>query len=479
MGSLLAMLAGLVSFPLFTRIFSVEEYGLLSLIASALLILVAVAKLGVQHSIVRFYAEAAVAKAGSGLAQFYSTVFFGLAASGLAASVLWAVSSQLIAAERWSDPRIRGLLLLTAGLVFIRAVDSGLANILRAQQRSLAFNVYLVVKRYSILGAVLVTIFHLLPGLKGFYVATIAVEALAVVALMLFMRRTCRFSIAQFSLPRYRAMLAFGIPMIAYEVGGTIFAIGDRFVIQHLLGEGAVGIYSAAYGVCEYVQLILLGAVGQAIVPMYMRIWEEKGEAEVRDFVQKSLYYYVMIGAAVVAGLAAVDAELLTLLASEKYRVGASVIPYIIASMVVGGAGAMLNVGLHIHKQTRTLAVLVALCAVLNIVLNVILIPWYGIEGSAAATLLSGLVLCALALSASNRSLRIALPWRAFAKFPLLSILMFLAVREVTFADKVVTLFAKCVVGALVYMALVLIFDRATRVEIAGVLRKWRAGSSR
>lgn len=473
-GSFLATLAGLVSFPVFTRLFSVEEYGLMSLISASLLILVGLAKLGVQHSIVRFYAEAVAPNRSASLTSFYSTVFFGLATTGLLASLLWAVASQLIPAERWSDPRVRHLLLLTAGLVFIRTADSALVNILRAQERSFAYNVYVVVKRYALLGTILVTVFYLVPGLDGFYAGTIAVETLAVLALFVFMRRTCQISLSAFSLPKYRAMLAFGIPMIAFEVFGITLASGDRFVIQHLLGEEAVGIYSAAFNLCEYIQLVLLASVGQAIVPMYMRLWEEKGESEVRRFVQDSLYYYIMLGAAVVAGLAAVSVELLIVLASEKYRAGATVMPYVIAGMVVGGASSMIGAGLNIHKQTLIRAALVTLCAVLNIVFNVLLVPRFGIAGSAMASLLSYVLLAVLTLVVSNRSLPITLPWAALAKFPLLALAMYLAIQPLVFPSAVVSLLAKTALGAVLYLVLVVAFDRTARLTAAKVLQRLR-----
>ena len=55
--SVLVTLAGLVSFPILTRILDVGEYGVMNLIATALSLMVGVAKLGMQHSTLRFYSE--------------------------------------------------------------------------------------------------------------------------------------------------------------------------------------------------------------------------------------------------------------------------------------------------------------------------------------------------------------------------------------------------------------------------------------
>ena len=462
-GSALVTLAGLISFPIFTRLFKVEEYGLMGLISASLLLLVGIAKLGVQHSIVRFYGEILVGKREATPAAFYSTVLAGQAGTGIAASILCAALSLLVPAGWWSDSRVKGLLLLTAILVFIRATDSAMVNILRAQERSAAFNVYAVIKRYASLAAVLIVIFYLLPGLNGFYSGTILVEAVAACSLFLYLRGACRFSLSAFSPPLYRAMLAFGIPMIGYELGGIILAVGDRFVIQNLLGGEALGLYAAAYNLCEYVQTILLASVGQAIVPMYVRLWEQKGEGEMRRFVEAALHYYVMLGAAIVAGLAAVAPELLAVLASEKYLRGAAIIPYVAGGMVLGGAMSIFGAGINIHKQTRILMVLVVGCAALNLGLNVLLIPHLGIEGAAVATLVSYACLAGLTYAVSNRLLPIALPWAAIVKFMLLALLMYWVVKQVAFATAWLTLAARVLIGATSYAVLVLLFDRLTR----------------
>ncbi|NMC73322.1 MAG: oligosaccharide flippase family protein, partial [Geobacteraceae bacterium] len=78
-GQAAILAAGFLSFPILTRIFSVGEYGLMSLVTTTLFIAVAVVKFGIPNSIVRFYAEY---RAADRLPSFFSTLF--LALSGFA-----------------------------------------------------------------------------------------------------------------------------------------------------------------------------------------------------------------------------------------------------------------------------------------------------------------------------------------------------------------------------------------------------------
>ncbi|GIK82824.1 MAG: polysaccharide biosynthesis protein [Alphaproteobacteria bacterium] len=462
-GSLLVTLAGLISFPIFTRIFSVAEYGVLNLVSSTLLILIGVAKLGLQHSVIRFYAEAGAPSGNFTPSQYFSTVVLGMGAAGALVMLCWAGISQLIPAHLWGDERIPHLLLLTAVLIPVRVLDSGMSNILRAMERSGWLTLYNVLRKYGGLGIILATVFYVLPGLDGFYAGTILAETLAVVVLGWLMLRRQPISRREFSPELYRGMLVFGIPMIAYELGALLLNFGDRYVIQAMLGGTALGHYSASYNLAEYVQMIIVASFGQAVVPMFTKLWEEKGEAATRSFIERALHFYCMIGVAVVFGLAAVGEDVLVLLASEKYRAGAVVIPWIIAATVIDGGATLLGAGLFIRKQTRILMFIVVSCAVLNVVLNVVLIPHFGILGAAIATLASYVVLTVAMLVIGRSRLRIAFPWRALLKFLALGLVMFVSVSSVDTGEPLLSLFVKVLTGVAVYSALVLAFDQRGR----------------
>ena len=70
---------------------------------------------------------------------------------------------------------------------------------------------------------------------------------------------------AEFSRPLYLELLRFGVPMmIGYELSGIVLSVGDRYVIEGLLGEAPLGLYGAAYNLCQYVQALVIASVGQA-----------------------------------------------------------------------------------------------------------------------------------------------------------------------------------------------------------------------
>jgi O-antigen/teichoic acid export membrane protein len=462
-GSFLVTLASVISFPIFTRTFSVAEYGALNLISSALLLWVGVGKLGIQQSIVRFHAEIAAGTRPLSESAYISTILIGMLCTGLAATAGLALVSFVIPAAWWGNDVVAKLILPVSLLVVLRVLDSGVSNLVRAQQRSITFVIYNVGRKYATLAVILVIMFNFVPQLPGFYLGTFIAEAVAIILLVAYIIKKDRVSFAGFSPETLRAMIAFGIPMIAFEISGIVLSLGDRYVIQTMIGGEALGQYAAAYNLCEYLQIMLMASFAQAVLPIYLRIWEEKGIEETRIFVQRALRLYIAVGTAVVAGMTAVGADILTLLASDKYLAGAVVIPYVVAGMLIDGVIPIIGAGIYIHKNNRLLIPCVIFAALLNIVLNVIFIPHMGILAAALATLICYFVLAALAWYLGARHFKLRFPAWDLCKFGALAVVMYLVVTQIHAAHVFVELILRIVAGVVVYASLVLALDSEAR----------------
>jgi O-antigen/teichoic acid export membrane protein len=213
---------------------------------------------------------------------------------------------------------------------------------------------------------------------------------------------------------------------------------------------------------------------GLAIMPIYTQLWEEHGEARTQEFLGRSLRYYVLLGAPIVAGLSAVGPDLLTLLAAEKYRAGARVIPAVIAGLVSSGAVPILGAGVFIKKRTWVAAGSVVVSTVLNMLLNFILLPRIGIQGAALATLVSYLLFVTLMARAGARHMRVPIPWSLAARAIAAALVMYAVVVRVELAGHVPTLAAKVAVGAAVYGLLVLAVEKTAREGAAAALARVR-----
>jgi len=398
------------------------------------------------------------------VAQYFGTVLGAMAVLALGATVIWIAIVEIMPMSAWKDPRVVSLLRLTAVLVFIRIFESAFVNLLRAEQLSGWYSTYQVIRKYAGLAIILVTVFYVVHGLHGFYVGSIAAESTVVLGLGLVYLHRRPISLSGFQPGLFKAMLQFGLPMIGYEIGGVVLSVGDRYVLQALAGPEKLGYYSASYNMCEYVQTILLVSIGQAVTPMYTRIWEEKGADETIAFISRVLHFYLMLGTFVVAALAAVGHDVLAILASEKYRPGGVIIPWVIAGMVLEAGLPIVAAGIFIKKQTHTIMALVLASAVINIALNFLLVPRFGIMGSAFATLVSYMLLTGSAMVVAHKRLAVPFPVTSLLKFSVLAALSYFAMSRVSLGTHVfIEMLLKGIVGAVCFVALILVFDAQAR----------------
>jgi len=473
LGAFLTTLASFISFPLLARTFSVAEYGVLNLISVTMLLLVGFAKAGVQHSVVRFYGDANVS-GPQRLTSYRSTVLYGMLFSGVIVTVLGIAIITLLPGGTWNHPRMQVLMLIAAAAVLVRTADSAFTNLLRAQERSTAYTIYQIVKKYLGLLGTVIALWWLAAGLVGYYLAMLMGEFAVLIGLAWFSFHGEAWRPRDFDPRLYRSMMTFGIPMVGYEVMGIVLNAGDRYVIGWLEGNESVGIYSAAYNLCEYVEAIFVVSVSQAIQPIYVNLWKTAGAAPTSEFLGKALHLYIAGGAIVVAGVSAVGPEMLTLLASSKYASGSAIIPLVMVGMMLRGAGVIVGAGMYLHLQPRSAMFLIAAVAVFNMLLNCLLIPHMGIQGAALATA----VCCAMQVAGmymlSSRWLRIEIPWSILARYTALGFGMYFLVGEARLDNEWLSLCAKIGIGLLLAAALSLLVDGEMR-RLAGIALQ-RAG---
>jgi O-antigen/teichoic acid export membrane protein len=476
--SALTMVAGLISFPLLTRIFSVAEYGVMNLITASLSVATAFGKFGIQHSIVRYQSEIANNKSKFTTPQLHATALYGMTGSALLVTLVMIGISQF-APERWlGGQQVRFLFAFASMMVVIGVVESAITNFLRANQETTLLMKYQVAKKYVGLALIIGTLFMIAKNLKGFYVPFVATELFAVIALSWIFFKTGtreRPSPKAFSPELYKQLIAFGIPMmVGYEVSGIVLAVGDRYVIDGKIGEEPLGLYSAAYNLCQYVQSVVIISVTQAIIPLYMQIWDQKGKEETATFISRSMRTYLLLAAPVIAGLAAVGPELLPALASDKYAGAGSVLPWIIGGMVLDGLNPMVGAGLFIQRRTPVIMGVVLGSAILNIGLNLWLVPWIGILGSAIATLISYGAVAVCFTIASRRILPIVLPWGTLLRSSAAAVVMYGTLHFVYPGHRFITVGLRVAIGAPLFAVVMFLIDadaRAIGQKILGRLR--------
>jgi O-antigen/teichoic acid export membrane protein len=472
-GGALIALAGVVSFPILTRVFTVEEYGVMNLISISLTIVVGLAKLGMHNSVVRYVHEARNKNSRFTNNELFNSIFFGMLLFSLAVSAVWLVVSQFIPSSYFENKDMSLLLLIVTALIPLRVMFSFYANTLKSVEKSVILTSYKVFKKYFSLGIMLLFIFFISKSLYGFYVSFVLSEFIVILLMSRHVFREFQLDMSKFRIDIVHVVVIYGAPLMMYELSSVFLSAGDRYLIQALIGSSKMGLYSAAYNLCEYVYTIFVVSVGATIIPMYMRIWEEDGEAETKKFLNKTLYYYILLAVPIVFGVSATGEGLLNIMASNKYSEGASIMPYVIAGMLMQGTVSLFAAGLYINKNTALIMWLVLFSAVINVILNFIFIPMLGIDGAAMSTLFSYIILALLGYYFGSKAISFKFPVLILIKSLIAAVIMYFVIGMIMDHASIVSFVFSVVTGTITYAVCMIAFDKNIRITAGKAIKRF------
>ncbi|MEM8948815.1 MAG: flippase [Pseudomonadota bacterium] len=462
-GSFLVAIAGLVSFPFITRLLSVEDYGIMNLISLTLMLLVGLGKAGLQRSILRFSSEARGGNKPFTEADVYLTAVVSMLLIVLTIQVIWSFASQLLPLSLVGDERVYAIFILAGMIVIGQTVYSGLSNILVSEKRSVTLSILEVVKRYSWTAIAIPGLILAEEKLKVFYIITGAHELVFCAIILLICQRSFAILQGRVSWSLLRQLLAFGVPLIGFELLSHIFSYIDRVQINYFLGTYEVGLYSAANNLCLYLQTVFVVSLATAITPMYMDRWETEGRESTETFLAQVLRYYLLISIPTAVGVSLIGKDLIDFLAGDKYVEAHSVIPYVIVGMLIDGITAVMAAGLQIEKRTGLMMAIMGCAAVLNVALNAVLIPRFGIEGAAMTSLVSYAFFTGVCWYFGRKSLTIRIELKPVIYYGIAAAIMAAAVLAVDMPLGAGRLFVKISLGATVFALVVLALDGELR----------------
>jgi len=458
-GTFAQMLVGLVSFPILTRILSTEDYGTMSLITVFSSIAVAVAKGGLSDSIIRFYREYADTDR---LPTFTATVVFrGLVLVGIVTALYVAIYADLHTLLGISQTAsTTAALLIMAGFLFTRPLSIIVLNFLRATGRTIFYNTMMVVLKITSVGLAIGLLLAFNRQLPAYFSGIVIAEILCGAVLWYWFAKNYSVSPKQVSGQLAWTLMAFGLPLLATELGYLLLIYSDRYILAMFHGPATLGVYSVGYSLPQYINDLVLFSVSYSIVPIYTELYAKKGRQETQEFLGSALRYYVMGILPVIAGYAAVCRDALVFLASDKYAGAAEFSPIIVGGLAFLGMNYILYAGLYLEKRSKLILLNMAVAVAVNIVMSLVLVPKYASWGASVAMLIACATSSVMTAILSFRHLPIKLPVGTLLKYGVASAAMWWLLGLIETGTPLGNLVAKVAAGGAFMGAVMFALDR-------------------
>ena len=361
--------------PLYVKYLTKADYGVLALLASVEATVKLFFRWGVDGAFMRFWYDCSDERERQRLA---STLFlFLLGANGILL-VLSLIASPFVSARLLQSSGYT----LALQLVLLNTFAIGFTfipfHVLRIQGRAREFSGLTLARSASTLILRLVLVVGAGLGVMGIVVADVIVTAVLLVIMLRWFIPLLR---PMFSRDVLRQSLAFGLPRVPHGFALQLMSVGDRFVMTRYLPVQDIGVYSigVSFGLIEK---IVLGAFEYAWAPFY---YATAREADAQRVFSGIATYGIAILALMTAGLSAVAADLLNFVTHGQYVAASGVVTWTAIGVFFYGIYLLTSIGLNITSRTAYYPVTTAIGAALNIGLNFVLIPRFGIIGAAWA----------------------------------------------------------------------------------------------
>jgi O-antigen/teichoic acid export membrane protein len=452
------LLLGLVQIPILTKGLGTSLYGVWSLINVTVSLIVPFAMVSFSVSIVRFLAaEKDEGRIREDFLSACSIVFI----SGIVFSVLLFFLSDFLAASIFKDVNSSSYIKLASVLILLNSLQALPLAFFRMRRR---IGLYTILSlSYQAFQVGLIVLFILLGyKLTGVIIAVIISGILFdLIALLITFRQT-GLQVPRFS--HMKSYLRWGVPLTPNSALLWIINISDRYMVSYFLGVAAAGIYNAAYSIGYYASFALM-PLGTVLYPSISKYYDGGNLGQTRNYLSYSVKYLMMVAIPSAFGLSILAKPLLQILATAEFVAGIVVVPWVAFGAVLFCFYQVCVYIIHLVGKTRITVRLLGTAAVLNIGLNLLLIPRMGIVGAAVATLVAYGVLGMLTLLVTRRYLKFDLSLPFIAKSIFSSGIMALCIWLIN-PQSLRAVLLSIVLGTVIYFAVLWAIKGLSKVEI-------------
>lgn len=386
LGRILGKFVSFLLLPVFTTYLTPEDYGISSILGVIVFILTPIFSLGFGAALAPCYYE------GNNRERKEATIWTALSILTLSAITL-AVLSFLLANQisivAFQTSQYQYLVRLTLLAISFSILTEPLMLYLQFEERVVTFVILTLMSTLISIGLSILMVVVLRQGVQGLIesnlmgrVATFALFGAVVIPKV-------KFRLQQ---AVGRELLRFGIPLIPGFAFMYALVHGNQYILSWFSGLDTVGIYSIGFYIGLSMSLVVSG-FQSAWLPFFMSFMERKEEA--RLLFGRVLTYYTMGVGGLSIILYIIARPVVMVMTQPEFHEAYKVVGLAASAQFLLGVFFILLPGIYFAKEPQLQSVIQGVAVVGAILLNIVLIPLFGLIGAAVALALGvGLVPC-------------------------------------------------------------------------------------
>jgi O-antigen/teichoic acid export membrane protein len=276
-----------------------------------------------------------------------------------------------------------GLLFIVGMVSIARSLTHLSLSFYRARNQAVQYAIFAFVIMAGLIIFNIIFVVYLKKGVFGVLYSNLLIYGLSAVLLGFFILKKYRPKI---SFSQSRKLISYGLPLILSMSGWFVMHMSSRYFLANYRGLEEVGIYGLGYRVVTILQILIVMPFQLAYGPY---IFSYEHEPELKKKISRIFTYLMAVLFLSTWGMAVLSRVIIPIIAPPEYHPASSVILAILPSIIALGIYFWAASLLHLERKTKIIGFIVAGSALINLILNYLLIPRFGWPGAAIATNLS------------------------------------------------------------------------------------------
>jgi O-antigen/teichoic acid export membrane protein len=402
LGGLVSRILGLLLLPLYTRYLTTSDYGKVETLIALTIVVGIVLRMGITSALFRFYFDSPEPSHRRLVLRTSFWFTMSMATLGLVAGL---VLSPQISELLFGTPDDWELVAASVVNLWVNMNYEQLTSLFRLEERSTAFVSASLANILLTVAATLLLVVGLEAGPLGVIVGNFAGTLVVYGALVGYRREQLGL---QFDRGLLREMNRFGVPLMPTALLLWVTNFSDRLFLVKLADTAEVGLYSVGVRIAS--AMVLLLTAFRLAWPAFAYSIEDDREA--RRTYAYVLTYLVLVTTWVATGLTLLSPWIVDWLTTPDFSSASRVVGPLAFAAVAFGGYIVVAIGVGRARRTQFNWVVTGAAAAVNVALNLILIPPYGMMGAAVATIAAYGTMFAGMSWWSQRIYRVPYQWR-------------------------------------------------------------------
>ena len=376
LGGLVSRILAVLLLPLYTSYLSTSDYGRIETLVAAAAVVSIVLRLGITSAFFRFYFDSPDPKRRVLIVR--TSFWFTMVSATLGLIVASVFADQI--AHVLHVGNSPGLVIAASVGFWAQMNYEQMTSLFRVEERAVSFVIASLANMVITISATLLLVVVFDKGPLGVLVGNFIGTLCVYTALLAYRRYQLGF---QFSRDLFRQMNRFGMPLVPAALALWAINFIDRLFLAHFKDQSEVGVYSVAVRISSAVVFMLVAF--RAAWPAFAYSIEDDREA--RRTYSYVLTYVVFVTCWVALGLGLTAPWLVHFLArAPGFQRASDAVALLAFGTAAYAAYTVMAIGSSRARKTQFNWVIAGLAAIVNIALNFLLIPPYGMIGAAIAT---------------------------------------------------------------------------------------------